>query len=111
MADTQGLGELLEEGLATAKSIVDDKSSEGVAGLSPEDREAIFYELQAREPAFFQAFNKQSTMGYYTHPTVPPAFGLPGRPPQPLGHKVPPNDDLDELVAPVKARGKVWRDA
>jgi hypothetical protein len=44
---------------------------------------------------------------YYEHPDVLAAFGWPSRPPQPLGHALPPFDE--ELLAPVKARGEIWR--
>ena len=44
---------------------------------------------------------------YYEHPDVISAFGWPSRPPQPLGHTLPPFDE--DLLAPVKARGEIWR--
>jgi hypothetical protein len=50
-------------------------------------------------------------MDYYTHSSIPPKVGLPPRPPQPLGHEMPKNVDLDALLAPVRTRGKRWRDA
>ncbi len=84
--------------------------ADGFSALGSDERDAVLFALQAQEPAFFAVFLQQSYMGYYTHPSVPPNFGLPDRPPQPLGHKLPPNENLDELVSPVKERGKCYRE-
>lgn len=44
---------------------------------------------------------------FYDHPQVVTAFGWRAAPPQPTGHTLDPLDP--ELLAPVRARGPIWR--
>ena len=80
------------------------------AELPAAQRDELVQALANAKPVAFAAVQRATYMGYYSHPTIPPLFGLPDRPPQPLGHKQPP-DDLETLLAPVRARGRHYRDA
>jgi len=64
--------------------------------------------VEKSHSADFAALVTGVLMLYYEHPEVLTAFGWPSRPPQPFGHELPRFDE--ELLAPVKARGKIWRD-
>jgi hypothetical protein len=59
------------------------------------------------QPREFPAHVTNVLTLYYEHPKVLAAFGWPQRPPQPLGHELPPFDEA--LLEPVKARGEIWR--
>jgi hypothetical protein len=63
--------------------------------------------IEQSHPQEFGALVAAVLTLYYEHPHVIVAFGWTPRPPQPLGHTLPPFDE--ELLAPVKARGEIWR--
>ena len=78
--------------------------------LAPAERVALVRRVEAEDPMTFLTFLTQVYMGYYTNPTIPPKLGFPDRPPQPLGHKIAEDDNLDELLAPVRQRGRHYRE-
>ncbi len=104
IAETAALGKLLRTVLRKAEALATTHGS---------ITHALVTQLEQTEPVLFQTFVRHAFMGYYTHPSIPLRLGLPDRPPQPLGHKVPRDTagELDELLAPVRARGKHYRDA
>ena len=94
----------------------DKVAAMGVASLRDVpagERTDVVRQVQRDEPASFRTFLRYVHMGYYTQPSIPPKLGLPDRPPQPLGHKVPKDtpESLHALLSPVVARGKRYRDA
>jgi hypothetical protein len=109
--DTNGFAAIMDLGLHAAAKMLTERGASDLRALPEPERLAFVQALEAGEPRFFSSFARQSYMGYYTHPTIPPRFGLPDRPPQPLGHTVQANMDLDVLLAPVRLRGKLYRDA
>jgi hypothetical protein len=113
IVDTAGLGELLRDGLRAAAALVGKRGAANFGALSTDDRVALAGQLEKNEPVIFRALVRHAYMGYYTHPSIPPQHGLPNRPPQPLGHEVPRDEaaTLDALLAPVRARGRHYRDA
>ena len=80
------------------------------AELGPEARTELVQALANAEPAAFAAAQRQTFIGYYTEPSIPGKFGFPNHPPQPLGHKQPPDDQLEALLTPVRARGRRYRE-
>jgi hypothetical protein len=72
-----------------------------------EFRTGVLQQVERSLPADFAALVTAVLTLYYEHPRVLAAFGWPSRPPQPVGHELPPFDE--ELLAPVKARGEIWR--
>ncbi len=108
--DTPGLAALLAQGLNKTVRLVEDRGRDDFQALSPEEREALAQELETSDPAFFAELVKYTYMGYYTHPSIPPCFGLPNRPPQPKGNDLPADDPdvLAKLLEPVRDRGNCY---
>lgn len=79
------------------------------AELAPNARTELVQALATEEPVTFLAVQRQTFIAYYMHDSVPELFGFPNRPPQPLGHEQPENE-LEALLAPVRARGPRYRD-
>ncbi len=50
-------------------------------------------------------------MGYYSRADIRPHFGLSDRPTQPEGYELPEDDpdELADMLAPVRARGRCYR--
>jgi hypothetical protein len=77
------------------------------ASGSEELRIAALKCVEALRPQDFLALVTTALIRYYEHPSVVTAFGWPARPPQPLGHAMPPFDPA--LLEPVIKRGKPRR--
>jgi hypothetical protein len=75
------------------------------------DPDAALVEVEAAAPAFFAALVSHTYRAYYTHPRVleqlEATTGYPARPPQPLGHAMPPWDPA--LLARQRERAPFWR--
>ena len=69
---------------------------------------ATLRRVEQSQPAFFTALVEHTYRAYYTLPRVQQAVGL-QRPPQPLGHTLPPFDP--NLLAQQRARAPFWRRA
>jgi hypothetical protein len=78
------------------------------AAADQDVRTRILAGVQAAHPEPFAALVASVLILYYEHPAVLAAFGWSTEPPQPDGHALPPFDEA--LLAPVKARGRLWRD-
>jgi hypothetical protein len=111
VADAPEWGEGFVEGLGRAAAFMRSRGIENLQALEAQDREAVARELEASEPNFFSTLVRYTYVGYYTHPTIPPHFGLPDHPPQPEGNDLPPDDPalLDEMLQDVRSRGKIYR--
>ncbi|MBV9355485.1 MAG: gluconate 2-dehydrogenase subunit 3 family protein [Chloroflexi bacterium] len=68
---------------------------------------ALLRGVEQQAPAFFAALVDHGYRGYYTQPRVLAAIGLEPRPPQPLGHRLPPFDP--ELLRQQRDRAPFWR--
>ena len=81
-----------------------------VAFLSLADaaRDEALRSVEAAHPELFKTLLHQTYTAYYTNPAVLLILGW--NPPQPEGFATPPPFD-EALLANVKQRGKVWRDA
>jgi hypothetical protein len=71
-------------------------------------RTRLLENLQTAHPEAFTALVATVLVLYYEDPAVLAGFGWSPDPPQPDGHTLPPFDET--LLAPVKARGRRWRD-
>ncbi|MHA3979187.1 hypothetical protein ACW9UR_16035 [Halovulum sp. GXIMD14794] len=69
-------------------------------------------DLEAEAPEAFGALVRAVYMGYYSRPEIRGLVGLAAHPVHPKGYTVAGEsaDELDALTAPVRARGKVYRD-
>ena len=81
-----------------------------VAFLSLTDaaRDEVLRGVEAAHPELFKTLLNQTYTAYYTNPAVLLILGW--NPPQPEGYPTPPPFD-EALLANVKQRGKIWRDA
>jgi hypothetical protein len=82
-------------------------AAENFAGLAREARVARLKALELASPDAFRALLAVAYGGYYQHPRVVEALGLPPRPPFPEGYAVPPTDLA--LLDPVRARPPFYR--
>ncbi len=76
--------------------------------LSDAARDAVLRGLEKTQPELFEVLLRQTYTAYYTNPAVLLILGW--NPPQPEGYPTPPPFD-EALLANVKQRGRVWRDA
>ena len=79
------------------------------------DRPARVVVLRAAEAALgaeFARLVRLAYMGYYSQPETRPLFGVGAHPVHPTGYAVAPEsaETLDQLTAPVRARGPLYRD-
>ncbi|WP_422040850.1 hypothetical protein [Roseibium sp.] len=86
----------------------------GVTGfdtLSPQDRVAALKAVEARHPAEFNELVRLTYMAYYSRPEIRPMLGVGAHPVHPDGYGVERESDalMEELTAPVRARGTAYR--
>lgn len=81
----------------------------GFAALSEHDRQILVDEARLRDPSFMSRLALETMTCYYQHDRVLEALGMELRAPSPKGYEVIPGDLM--LLAPVRRRGKLYRDA
>lgn len=93
-----------------AQASTDDEAAThiGFLALADAERDAVLRAVEAAHPDLFNTLLRQTYTAYYTNPAVLRILGW--RPPQPEGYPTPPPFD-EALLANVKQRGKLWRDA
>jgi len=101
---------VLDYGLSTLADLARKRKPDGWAALTPAERTAVFEEFTAADQFFLPAFLFLVYSGYYTDPRVVEMLGFEARPPHPQGYEMKP-DDLESLLAPVRRRGRMYRDA
>jgi hypothetical protein len=67
----------------------------------------VLEEIEREHPSFFTALVEHTYRGYYTLAAVHQAIGHDSRPPQPLGHRLPPFDPA--LLDQQRVRLPFWR--
>ena len=74
-------------------------------------RIAVVEALEQEAADAFTALLWHTYMGYYSRADVRPHFGLSDRPTQPEGYEMPEDDpdELADMLAPVRARGRCYR--
>jgi hypothetical protein len=82
-------------------------SSRGFLALNHDARTTILRGVEERLPAFFAALVDHTYRGYYTDARVYAAIGYDHRPPQPLGHALPPFDPA--ILEKQRQRAPFWR--
>ncbi len=75
--------------------------------LEAEQQDDVLRDVESAHPAFFSALVDHTYRGYYTLPAVHAAIGYESRPPQPLGHELPPFDP--SLLDKQRQRPPFWR--
>jgi hypothetical protein len=88
-----------------------DRAQELTLEGNPMDA-ALVQRLEAEHPQAFATLQRLTYMGYYSRADIRPLFGLSALPVHPRGYDVPLESPelLEALVAPVKARGGLFRD-
>ena len=83
------------------------------AALDRAARVAVLRAAEAALGAEFACLVRLAYMGYYSRPETRPLFGVGAHPVHPTGYAVAPESDetLQQLTAPVRARGPLYRDA
>ena len=79
--------------------------------LDAAGRIAVVEALEQETADAFTALLWHTYMGYYSRADVRPHFGLSDRPTQPEGYELPEDDpdELADMLAPVRARGRRYR--
>ena len=108
--DDPGLAALLRTVLTRASALLESRSAK-FGALDAAGRIAVVEALERAEPDAFKALLQSTYMGYYSRPDVRPHFGLSDRPTQPDGYVLPEDDpdELEAMLAPVRARGRCFR--
>ncbi|MFO0990879.1 MAG: hypothetical protein U1E67_02965 [Hyphomicrobiales bacterium] len=98
-SNLRAIVEVIAERAGSAEAFVGSKASVRADNLET---------VQRDRPDQFASLVTVTQAHYYTHPQVLAALNWPARPPQPAGHALPPFDE--GLLAPVRARGAIWRE-
>ena len=90
-----------------------DAVSGDFAALPRDEKVAALKRVEAAHGQAFETLVRLTYMGYYSRPDTRPHVGVGAHPIHPQGYPVDRESDamMDELSAPVRARGKVYRDA
>jgi hypothetical protein len=97
-------------GLDALDALARERGAAGFAALAAADRTQALNAHAASDPGFLPGLVFQIYSAYYQHPRVLEGLGLEPRPPHPKGYPLD-QPDLEALLAPVRARTKLYRDA
>lgn len=86
-----------------------ERWARGFAEMEDIERRKLVDEMRAQAPSFMSRLAAEALACYYQHDRVVEALGREARPPYPKGYQVV-QGDLS-LLDPVRARGKIYRDA
>ena len=100
----------LREVLSHAAALAEARSA-NFDDLDAAGRIAVVEALEQEAADAFTALLWHTYMGYYSRADVRPHFGLSDRPTQPEGYELPEDDpdELADMLAPVRARGRCYR--
>ena len=100
----------LREVLAHAAALAEARGA-NFDDLDAAGRVAVVEALEREAADAFTALLWHTYMGYYSRADVRPHFGLSDRPTQPEGYELPEDDpdELADMLAPVRARGRCYR--
>jgi hypothetical protein len=102
------LGPMLRQGIECADALARERGAESFASLPGEDRTTVLNATSEGAPGLVPSLTFHIYSRYYREPQVMQAIGLEPRPPHPKGYEIGPSD-MSKLLAPVVARGKVYR--
>jgi hypothetical protein len=100
--------ELVAGGLAALEVGARESGAAEFAALPADERRALLERVGGEHPGFVQGLVFHTYCGYYQHPRVAAAIGLPPRPPHPEGYDLEAGD-LGLLDA-VRRREKFYRE-
>jgi hypothetical protein len=103
------LRRLFLEGLADIAVAAHQQVGADFLTLDGPTQTTILEAVEQRQPAFFAALVEHTYRGYYTLAVVQRAVGFDPRPPQPLGHHLPPFDP--SILDRQRNRAPFWRPA
>lgn len=111
LAASASLRRLFLDGLTAidleAVQTLNPQATASFVDLAAERQDAVLRAVERALPAFFAALVDHTYRGYYVLPPVHRAIGYDSRPPQPLGHSLPP---FDPAVLDVqRRRAPFWR--
>jgi len=86
-----------------------ERFARGFAELESGERKSLIDAMRAQDPLFMNRLVHELLACYYQHDRVLEGLGLEARPPFPKGYQIAQGDM--RLLAPVRARGKMYRDA
>ena len=100
----------LREVLSHAAALAETRGA-NFDDLDAAGRIAVVEALEREAPDAFTALLWHTYMGYYSRADIRPHFGLSDRPTQPEGYELPEDDpdELADMLAPVRARGRCYR--
>jgi hypothetical protein len=75
--------------------------------LASGEQDAVLRQVEADQRVFFEALVSQVYQAYYNHPTIIALLELEARPPQPLGHALPPFDAA--IMRSTSGRAALYR--
>jgi hypothetical protein len=107
MAGSARLRRLLLEGLAEIAIASERGTGTPFVELTSAHQTEVLEGIERTRPAFFVALVEHAYRGYYLLPEVHRAIGHESRPPQPLGHRLPPFDP--RLLDAQRQRLPFWR--
>jgi hypothetical protein len=85
------------------------RHARGFEDLTAAEQDAVLRTVESEDRAFFEALLSHVYQTYYSHPAVIQLLGLEARPPQPLGHALPPFDAA--ITHSMSKRGALYRKA
>ncbi|HLY37769.1 MAG TPA: gluconate 2-dehydrogenase subunit 3 family protein [Candidatus Binatia bacterium] len=100
---------VVEYGLSGIGERARQRNPVGWDALSAAERTAVVREFTAENEFFLPGFLFLVYTGYYVDPVVVRQFGFEPRPPHPAGYAME-AEELDALLAPVRRRGKMYRE-
>lgn len=96
-------------GLDALDALARERGAAGFSAIAPAERAQVLDAHAAADPGFLPGLVFQTYSAYYQHPRVLEGLGLEPRPPHPKGYALE-QSDLEALLAPVRARAKLYRD-
>jgi len=97
-------------GLDALDAIAREQGAVGFAALSDAKRAEVLTTHSTADPGFLPGLIFSIYSAYYQHPRVLAGLGLEPRPPHPKGYSLE-QAELHALLAPVRARTKLYREA
>ena len=94
--------------IATALDLIGEQAPEGLVALNDAERNRVIGAFRRDRPGVAEVISAHVARCYYRNPRVMEAIGIEPRPPFPEGYRVSTGDW--NLLEPVRARGKIFRD-
>ncbi len=102
-----GTRRMFVEGMRQIGLESERRYAKGFEDLDSAEQDAVLRHVEREHRTFFEALVLQVYQGYYSHPTVIQLLGMEVRPPQPLGHTLPPFDAA--LTRSMSKRAALYR--